>query len=393
MGLLSEVYESTSIWIIRGRVLPGDLLGAGREFSGSGRPMQLIFLAKKVWEWLRVFPTRVVKLVKSFQKWINFSVTVNKRGRPTTPDSFLLDSRNAWRSFFEEYWPEIGWPLLNIRNRRTSTIEDVRSAFAALKDRPQSNISACFWSGSPQPTKGTEFHRNRIRVSKLIVQIQKMDLRLSELRASRREARVAVQQASAEAQEMIQAEADRRKVFLLDFEEDLARAENDYRDLDKRIRDQGAYWYCSELLDFLCGRRYALDPLNLANALAGLPDMRWRQSHKRCSAMREESFVHFPYRVFLAIARIWGRRVEEFRQAPSEFFRTELIKLPKEHREAQECLCQNWRDLRLAIEECWRPNASGPPVSFAITSAFVRNTMRQKSDLERVLADQERIPI
>jgi hypothetical protein len=67
--------------------------------------------------------------------------------------------------------------------------------------------------------------------------------------------------------------------------------------------------------------------------------------------MPKESFVHLPYQVFLAISRIWDRRAEGFQQAPNELFRTELIRLPKQHRAAEECLDQNWRDLGLAIEE------------------------------------------
>jgi hypothetical protein len=59
-----------------------------------------------------------------------------KRGRPTIPDNFLLGARNAWAFLLEECWAEIGWPLLCIRDRRSSTIEDIQKIFAPVKLKP-----------------------------------------------------------------------------------------------------------------------------------------------------------------------------------------------------------------------------------------------------------------
>src|SRR6266850_2512806 len=62
-----------------------------------------------------------------------------KRGRPTIPDNFLLGARNGWASLLEESWPEIGWSLLQIRERPTSTIDDVRKAFQPVKEKPHNS--------------------------------------------------------------------------------------------------------------------------------------------------------------------------------------------------------------------------------------------------------------
>ena len=67
------------------------------------------------------------------------------------------------------------------------------------------------------------------------------------------------------------------------------------------------------------------------------------------SASPKHPFVHFPYQVFPVILRIWTGRTEE---PPIDFFRGEVLALPQSDRDVRERMCANWRDLRLAIEEC-----------------------------------------
>ena len=107
--------------------------------------------------------------------------------------------------------------------------------------------------------------------------------------------------------------------------------------------------------------------------------------------MREESYVKLPYLAFQAISRMWDPRPKEFLRTPVDFFQGEVIKLPKKYGEAREHLCENWRDLRLAIEECWRAKDPAASIPFIVTRIFIKNRTQQKTALERVLADQERL--
>src|SRR5205814_1205314 len=50
------------------------------------------------------------------------------------------------------------------------------------------------------------------------------------------------------------------------------------RELEKILRDKEAAFSQSELLKFIHARKYARNPLQFANAMAGLPDMGWHQS-------------------------------------------------------------------------------------------------------------------
>ena len=324
----------------------------------------------------------------------------SKRGRPTMPDNFLLGGRNNWLSFFEQCWPEVGWPLLCIRKRRRNTIEDVRKAFEIVKGKPHCDLAEMFLRGTPLQNNRKELLSNRIRSNNLHYEIQRLDAERPRLQLDCTEAESALKDASAEDRETIQAQLDRRRERLLQLEKKLDEAKSEVLRLAEKVRDQQVYWYCSQFLDFLhCRRsarsaspRYALDPLNLANALAGLNDMGWRQSHRRCSAMRPDSFRQQPYSIFLLIRRTWERRPREFRQTPIDFFRTQLLRLPKEKDSStRDFLRKNWRDLRISIEESWSPKYPHDFVPYAIASTFMRNLYRMKSPLDRVLQDQEKL--
>jgi hypothetical protein len=95
-----------------------------------------------------------------------------KRGRHTTGDNFLLGSRNAWLSFFERSWHEIGWFLLEIREHRSNAMGAIQKVFEPLKGEPNCSLADCFLLGSPQPVEGKELRANRIKASKLHYEIQ-----------------------------------------------------------------------------------------------------------------------------------------------------------------------------------------------------------------------------
>jgi hypothetical protein len=95
-----------------------------------------------------------------------------KRGRPTLRDNDLLGARNQWAWVLGESWPEIGWPLLQVRKRRTSTIEDVRRAFRPVKDKPHNpGIAAAFYRETFEVATPAEVRRNRIRQGDLQAQL------------------------------------------------------------------------------------------------------------------------------------------------------------------------------------------------------------------------------
>jgi hypothetical protein len=69
------------------------------------------------------------------------------------------------------------------------------------------------------------------------------------------------------------------------------------------LRSKEAYIAQSELLDFLCSGRYALTPLNVANAMAGLPFVAWRHSATRCGRTAANHGYGLYYEMFQHVAK------------------------------------------------------------------------------------------
>jgi hypothetical protein len=176
------------------------------------------------------------------------------------------------------------------------------------------------------------------------------------------------------------------------FELDVNRLTAEERKQANKCSHQEAYVYTSELLDFLRGPgRYAVKPLSVANALAGLPTMRWRQSYARCSRMpHEQTRPH--YQILNVILKLWKRRSADSTESSLvEFYRIQLPKLPKKLGYTRDFLLQNWRDLKLATEECFSTSHAPGEIPYVLTSIFMRNTRTQKNPLERMLMEQEKL--
>ena len=319
------------------------------------------------------------------------------RGRPTIPSNFLIGSRNAWICLLEEGWPEIGWSLICIRNRRTSGIVDIQRALVCLRDKPNGGLADRVCRDSREPAESSQIRRNWKTISGLDPRILEMQAKRNvqeraclEAESALKQAEEALKTEDPKVMERIQREITRRRESLDRTTENVAKLQNEREALYRKVIDQESYFCRSELLDFLHSGRYAVKPRPLANTLAGLPHMRWRQSHSRCSKMPYDSEPHLFYQMWDTIRKIWKRRRTNFDQAPTEFLKTSVINLPKKAY-VRQLLCENWGDLRLAIEESW--NSKHPPeyVPFVITTRFIKLLVRQKNAVERVLADQERL--
>jgi hypothetical protein len=316
-----------------------------------------------------------------------------KRGRPTIPDNHLVGARNQWAALLEESWPEIGWSLRQIRQRPTSTIDDVRKAFQPVKEKPHnSGLAKAFYRDTVETATPAEVHRNRVRVGTLQAEIHHVRAKLTEIERSVWEIEGALRIAAPEHTNTIQEGITQRQQVLVQVQGDVNRLTMEENGLDKKSLDQEAYVYASELLDFLQSGRYAVNPQSVASALAGLPTMRWRQSHLRCSRMPLQQ-PRLQFEILEVILKLWKWRKGESKESLIEFFRAQLPKLPRKLGYSRDFLLENWRDLRLAIEECLNSKHEDGEAPYVLTSIFMRNTGNQKSPLERMLAEQEKLNI
>jgi hypothetical protein len=158
-------------------------------------------------------------------------------------------------------------------------------------------------------------------------------------------------------------------------------------------------------LHYITLKKYARDPLGLANAMAGLPDMSWEQSHARCSKLDYEQWPTFEFRLFVELRAIWNRRDSFPQRSLVALFRQEIEKLPqkvivdyphsrkkvKQNNILRFHLADRAMYLRLAIEEI-EPTSTDPErVPFLILSAFRKQLAKPQTAQDSVLAERERI--
>jgi hypothetical protein len=225
----------------------------------------------------------------------------------------------------------------------------------------------------------------------LNVQIYQVQPKRDEEGRRYQEAVSALQTAAPDQREAIQDAVKQRQGRFLQAEAELKTLTDEFNFLSRKLSDQEAYVSRTELLDFLQSRRYALNPRNLANALAGLPTMKWRQSFARCARMAFDSGPSFEYQIWEVISEVWSRRPSEFKEPPLDFFRDELLQLPKTLAYNRQFLWDNWSDMKVALQECWTQKPNPTSVPFVLSTTFVRLATQQKNPAERILAEQDRL--
>lgn len=315
-----------------------------------------------------------------------------KRGRQTIADNFLLGRRDAWAVLLEQCWPEIGWPLLCIRDRRSSTIEDIRTIFEPVKIHPYNpGMAASLYRESSEHASVAEVRKNKIRYGKLNEKIYQVQPKRDDQERRYREALSALQTVAPGEKDAIQEAVTQRQAQFVQAEIELRTLKQEFDALAQKVGDQEAYVSRAELLDFLLSRRYAVNPRNLANALAGLPTMKWRQSFARCARMPFGSEPSYEYQIVEEISKIWSRRPSELKEPPLEYFRDKLLQLPKTLAYTRQFLWDKWGDMKVALQECWKEQRNADSVPFVLSSIFLRLATRQKNATERILAEQDKL--
>jgi hypothetical protein len=316
-----------------------------------------------------------------------------RRGRHTTGDNFLEGARNAWLRLFEEWWPQIGLSLAATRNQRNATMLHVRKGMSQLSEKSGSGLLTQFCTSEVDVANGTGVRHIKVRVANLHKKILRLRpivgdaesktfgwiSRLSELNRGPIEAVL----------------PGAISVFArtISLQKQMFTIEQEFRLEQAKLDSRAAYFCQTQLLDYLHSRRYALEPLTLANALAGLPDMGWRQSHKRCSAIPHSGLTNMSYLTFQLLERFCTFCAESGSPVSAEVFRKRLKLRSSKHEEARQFLARNWYDLAIAIEKCQLSAIPLGELKFAITAAFLGRVAEPKDVIEQTLADSKRLDL
>jgi len=166
------------------------------------------------------------------------------------------------------------------------------------------------------------------------------------------------------------------------------------RNLQDEMQKQEAAFARNELFRFLRSKKYKLNPRNLANALAGLPIIGWRQSFRRCKPLPYVCGPSIHFLSFRFLTKFLTRSIPNS-QAEAERVLRDLITrfLPKknsrhlsETKRAAAHLNENWELLRKAIRDSWPCASQSREIPYILSAVFVRNQFRKHSALENLLA-------
>jgi len=196
------------------------------------------------------------------------------RGRPQIlSDEKLLNRRQKLFEIFEFRWVEFAWEL-----QRAKSFQALRLALHPIRD-----FTAFFETFTYEPAKETTWQDLRALKRKWSGERSRLGLAIQEEREEKKRldrAEGALRDDGSD--DKLEELCEQRKRRHAMAREHVAGLTERLEHINENIRRQEAFLAQSEFLDFLRSKRYAFNPLNIANAIAGLPYIGWRQSMTRC---------------------------------------------------------------------------------------------------------------
>jgi hypothetical protein len=315
-----------------------------------------------------------------------FSPTPKKRGRPFSLDQqSLLNRRESLRFWLDGSWGKIGWKL-----QTAKALSDLRKAFRPLDTSNHHPIN--IFAQKTRRTANAASLRLRTKEASGLHE----EVRATALDAQKREdavnrVRSAFQQAKAKRDKkkfgkILDERLSVHKEAQANYEA-LLRKE---RALEQQMSEERAFFAQNELLRFLKSGRYAFTTAKLANAMAGLPDIGWRQSAKCCASSkpREQAGSIYWLVEFLsgAISESKGSNLPLTEQVRRKL-ETHGDRVGYRLQEAK----RNWYHLRRAIEAATRVMRQHPgSLPFRITAQYQTYAQR-KNAVELFREEEERL--
>jgi hypothetical protein len=190
-----------------------------------------------------------------------------------------------------------------------------------------------------------------------------------------------------------------QKRLLGNLEQQRTKADIESKELERKLQDQEAFFLREQILKFVRKKKYALTPLNVASAIAGLPYVTSRRSAELCSRLKCAVTHSRDYGVFLFVELTWKQSRRQRSIPLIECFRRGIKRLPKtcvvdgERRTnyLRSYLADNWYFLRRAIEESQQSKFTARGTQYLITAAFLTRAKNAESPAESILAEKTKI--
>jgi hypothetical protein len=334
----------------------------------------------------------------------NKRVARRKSGRPKIDERQLFQDRDALLGLLSSNWERIGWRL-----SRARAPESLRKALSPLKrDSALSHLIANFVRTSLEkatPSQIREIAKRRGEEQKNNYAIQEKFRLLTQKYDGAETACGFAREGSRNA---LSAEFKKRADEFERCERDCVASNFKLIDLETKLADQRAYLAQTEVLKFKA-RGYAHNPKVFANAMAGLPIIGSRHSFRLCSKKDSPLWPSHRFEVFNMIRQTWENWFSDSELTITEKFRDAILRLPKQVVIEKEVIkrynlktktqdnylraffCENWRYLRIALEQVRVRKYRRKAVPYLITTRFFGNFGKHRTPDDLVLAEMEMI--
>lgn len=318
----------------------------------------------------------------------------NRGGRPPQINvGQLLNRRDRFIDVLSATWGDVGWELREAVNQ-----EDVRKAFESLAIalRGHEYLIAHFLLPVAVEVAAPEIQATKAQSGKKVKRIYKLQPIVESAERRARESGSALTLAS----------DNQRLPLLLDihFERFAAYMEStsemdqvnkDLKNLERKVAEQEACYAQAEALNFISRGKYAHTPRNLAQAIAGLPEIGCWYSFQQCEKspsplwpMHPDEIPSWTYRSFLIIEECCKQSYLTKGKTLEAILRERLRAIPSTS-DLQSLLRPNWRYLRQVVEQTDLTKIKSEEAPYRIFAAFLKNVPVSRSFEELALADRE----
>lgn len=329
-------------------------------------------------------------------------------GRPSLiDDGRLLNRRDRFIQLLSHAWGNVGWELACARS-----LEAVRKALLPLKDFAYQSyepdlrlfLRTTTIKATPTAIRTTRkaLGQNVERMYRLLGRVGQPDPYPTVTNSTERLAeslRALMNTSSGNFEVILKELFDYLSVFV-DLRAEQVILERQQKELETQLADQEAYFAQCELLKFLHSDKYAHNPRVLAQAIAGLPEVGCWQSFQRCEKHpsvlwpmerdgRKEEQPPLYYRIFQVIEECCNRgKNSGDERSLLELLRERICALPDIDYFGS-YLWENWRYLRLSIQQTDLTAVLLAAAPFRLFGAFMSEIAKPRSAEEIVLARAE----
>jgi hypothetical protein len=311
-----------------------------------------------------------------------------RRGPKVRIDNYeqLWGDRDQLMGQLETNWHIIGGKLASIKKP-----SDVVEVFSVLAKNHPAYVVRILLRPTSRPADGAFLQETRNQVGELnAIRMSAWEHKEKCRRALEAAENVANRDLSEHDRILVEEAKAKRAGELAQADKELASSAIKHADAEKLLADGETYFAQREVIDFCRSRRYMLNRLNTANALAGLPRVGWRRSIALCQNQQPVGANAETIQIFDSILRILRSCVRKSQLVKHAEHWLKHAPVVASESCGVSALRDDWFYLRWAIKTVLEAKVRSRDLPFAITQEYWKRK-ENATPVERLLAQDESI--